>query len=188
MAYSSPTRKNPRVRMAEGVARRERVVRSPSTPFNLITKPYQIQPFMIMPVFPAEGLKNIMLQAQVWSDPLAVGMKNIGWWLEYYYFYVKWSDLPGYSETGQIGDNMARMMLEDVTVPDVDADGNAWTYCYPGATDYLLNCTMRVVDEWFRDEGENWDDFLLDGVPIAKIYGKGGGRCVPAPHLGRRLC
>lgn len=176
MAYSSPTKRNPTVRTSPGVESRERVTRSPSTPFNLITRPYQIQPFMIHPVWPAEGLKNIMLQSQIWSDPLASAMKNIGWWCEYYWFYVKWRDLAGYDTDGSIGHEMADMMLSNASLAGFqDADGNAWTYCYPGAVDFLLECTKRVVDEWFCDEGVNWDDNLLDGVPMAKIYGKGGG-------------
>jgi len=178
MGYSSPTTRNPRVRVADGVAARERVIRSPSIPFNLKTKPYQIQPIGIMPVFPAEGLKNIMLQAQVWSDPLATGMKNIGWWCEYYYFYVKWSDLRGYDNPGDIGSDLALMMTEDQDVdPHADADGEDWTYCYPGGVDFVKECTARVVDEYFRDEGETWSDAdkLLDDVPIAKIYGNRGG-------------
>lgn len=175
MAYSSPTKRNPYVSIAPGVSSRERVMRSPQMRFNLVTKPYQLQPFMIMPVFPAEGLKALMMQSQVWSDPLAVGMKNIGWWCEYFFFYVKWRDLAGYDTDGQIGKEMADMMLSDASLAAFqDADGNAWTYAYPGAVDFVLECTKRVVDEYFRDEGENWDDQLLDGVPLVKIYGKGG--------------
>jgi len=71
--------------------------------FNLVTKPYQLQPFMIMPVLPGETLQNMMLQSQVWSDPLASGMKNIGWWCEYFFFYVKWRDLAGWEPTAVSG-------------------------------------------------------------------------------------
>lgn len=177
MAYSSPTKRSPRAAIADGVASRERVVRSPSMRFNLKTLPYDIQPFAIMPVWPAEGLKNILLQSQVWSDPLASGMKNIGWWCEYYFFYVKWRDLAGYDTDGQIGKEMSDMMVSNASLAAFqDVDGNAWTYCYPGGVDFLFECSKRVVDEYFRDEGENWDDYLnAAGVPKAKIYGRGGG-------------
>lgn len=176
MAYSSPTKRDPHVQIARDVASRQRVLRAPQMRFNLITKPYQLQPFMIMPVFPGEGLKNILLQSQVWSDPLASGMKNIGWWCEYNFFYVKWRDLAGYDTDGQIGHEMADMMLSDASLSSFqDADGNAWTYCYPGGVDFLFEATKRVVDEYYRDEGENWDDQLLDNVPLVKIYSKGGG-------------
>jgi len=142
--------------------------------FNLVTKPYQLQPFMIMPVLPGETLQNMMLQSQVWSDPLASGMKNIGWWCEYFFFYVKWRDLAGWDTDGSIGHEMVDMMVSNASLAGFqDVDGNAWTYCYPGAVDFLLECTKRIVDEYFRDQGENWDDQLLDSVPLVKIYGRG---------------
>lgn len=172
MGYSSPTKRDPHVQMAADVAARERVTRAPSVPFNLITFPYDIQPIGIWPVFPGEGLKNVMFQSQVWSDPLASGMKNVGWWCEYMFFYVKWRDLAGWDTDGQIGHELPDMMLSNASLAGFqDADGNAWTYCYPGAVDFLFEATKRVVDEYFRDEGENWDDQLsAAGVPRAKIY------------------
>jgi hypothetical protein len=45
----------------------------------------------IAPVLPGETMKNLLLQARVVSDPI----KNplIGWWCEFYFFYVKHRDL-----------------------------------------------------------------------------------------------
>lgn len=174
MAYSSPTKTNVRVAPAPA-AKMPRVGRRPQHPFNVITKPYQIQPVMIAPVLPGETLKNLMLQSQVWSDPLASGMKNIGWWCEYHVFYVSHQHLAGWGPDGNgIAEQLAAMFVSNASLSAFqDADGNAWTYAYPGAVDYVLECTKRIVDEYFRDEGENWDDYLLDGVPLAKIYSKG---------------
>lgn len=174
MAYSSPTVRNPVVGVAPAIAGTRRKSRRPQHKFNLITKPFQLQPFMIAPVFPGESLKNLLLQSQVWSDPLATGMKNIGWWCEYYFFYVKHRDLAGWDSDGSIGHELVDMMISNASLSGFqDADGNAWTYCYPGAVDFLFECTKRVVDEYFRDQGENWDDQLLDTVPLVKIYGRG---------------
>lgn len=174
MAYSSPTKKDVRVSIAPAYKARGRKARRPQMRFNLVTKPFQLQPFMIMPVLPGETLQNMMLQSQVWSDPLASGMKNIGWWCEYFFFYVKWRDLAGWDTDGSIGHEMVDMMVSNASLAGFqDADGNAWTYAYPGAVDFLFEATKRVVDEYFRDEGENWDDQLLDSVPLVKIYGKG---------------
>lgn len=175
MAYSSPTKTNVRVAPAPA-ARLPRVGRRPQHPFNLITKPYQIQPFFIAPVLPGETLKNMMLQSQVWSDPLAAGMKNVGWWCEYNVFYVSHQHLRGWDDNGGTGlaQELADMFVSNGNLDSFrDMDGNAWSYCYPGAVDYVFECTKRIVDEYFRDEGENWDDQLLDGVPLAKIYSKG---------------
>lgn len=174
MAYSSPTKRDPQVQVAPAYASKSRISRRPQMKFNLITKPYQLQPFMIMPVLPGETLQHMMLQSQVWSDPLASGMKNIGWWCEYFFFYVKHRDLAGYDTDGSIGKELSDMMISNASLASFqDADGNAWTYAYPGAVDFLFECTKRVVDEYFRDEGENWDDQLLDSVPLVKIYGRG---------------
>jgi len=87
---------------------------------------------------------------------------------------VKHRDLAGWDTDTSIGKEMMDMMISNASLAGFqDADGNAWSYCYPGAVDYVLECTKRVVDEYFRDQGENWDDQLLDGVPLVKIYGKG---------------
>lgn len=174
MAYTSPTKTNVRVAAAPA-SRLPRVGRRPQHPFNVITKPYQIQPVGIMPVLPGETLKNIMLQAQVWSDPLAVGMKNIGWWCEYHVFYVAHQHLAGWdTSTTGIAYELADMFVSNGNLNAFqDADGNAWTYCYPGAVDFLLEGTKRVVEEYFRDEGEAWNVATLDGVPQAQIYSKG---------------
>lgn len=174
MAYSSPTVRSPKVMVAPAYQRQQRTSRRPQHRFNLITKPYQLQPFMIAPVLPGESLKNMMLQSQVWSDPLATGMKNIGWWCEYFFFYVKHRDLAGWDTDASIGHEMVDMMISNASLSAFqDADGNAWTYCFPGGVDFVLECTKRVVDEYFRDQDTKWDDFLLDGVPLVKIYGKG---------------
>ena len=76
--------------------------RRPSHPFQLKTRPWQIQPFCIAPVLPGETLKNLLLQSRVVSDPLKHPL--IGWWCEYYYFYVKHRDLAG-------RDDFTEMML-----------------------------------------------------------------------------
>jgi len=172
---ASPTARSPRVSLAEPYKRSPRVSRRPQHRFNLITKPYQLQPFMIAPVLPGETLKNLMLQSQVWSDPLAATMKNVGWWCEYNFFYVKHRDLEGYEvATDGLGKDLIDMFVSaESLAAHQDADGLAWTYCPPNGVDYVLSATKRCVEEYFRDEGEAWDEASLDGVPLVKIYGKG---------------
>ena len=67
-----------------------RVQRHPKHTFHLFTRPYQIQPFLIAPVLAGETMKNLLLQARVVTDP--VQNRLIGWWQEYYFFYVKARD------------------------------------------------------------------------------------------------
>lgn len=137
--------------IASAVAKAGRVNRNPEHSFNLRNIPYQIQPFCIAPVLPGETMKNALLQARAVTDPL----KNplIGWHLEYYVFYVKLRDLD-------IRDEVTEMLLSGTPLP-------AWqSPRHTGGGDDLLGnniptvnwarrCLDRVVEEYFRDEGEN---------------------------------
>ena len=80
-----------RVQLVQETARQTRTMRSPKHTFNLVTRPWQIQPFMIAPVLPGETLKSLTMQARVVTDP--VKSKLVGWWHETYFFYVKHRDL-----------------------------------------------------------------------------------------------
>ena len=175
----SPTIRSPRVGVSPAYERSNRVTRRPQHRFNLKTKPYQIQPLMIAPVLPGESLTNIMLQAQSWSDPLAAGvLRNIGWWKEYYFFYVKHRDLPGWER-----DELANQGLGSDLIDMIVNNGNLnahkeanivqWTYTPKGGVDYVKNALFRIVEEYFRDEGETAAAFHIDNVPIAQIYGRG---------------
>jgi len=172
---ASPTKRSPRVQMAAPYARQARGSRRPQHRFSLVTKPFEIQPFAIAPVLPGETLKMGMIQSQVWTDPLKT-LKNLGWWCEYHLFYVKHRDLMGYETTADgLGDAMVNMFLTNASLASfVDADGNIPTYCPPGGVDFTLSALRRIVEEYFRDEGEAWDVAKsTEGVPFAKIYGKG---------------
>lgn len=174
MVAGIPMERDARVTRGQALGRRQ--TRRPQHPFNLVTKPYQIQPCAIAPVLPGETLDHCLLQSQVWSDPLATGMKNIGWWCEYWGFYVRHSALSGWeANTGTgLGEKLIQMMtLNSSLAAFQNASGNAWSYCYPGAIDYVLECTKQCVGAFFRDEGEQWDVVLVDNVPLAQIYGAG---------------
>lgn len=132
-----------------------RAIRRPQHPFNIRHKPWVIQPFFIAPVLAGETLKNLTLSVRAVTDPI----KNrfIGWWLEHYIFYVKLSDLDIWE--GQL----ERMLLDPSWDPSgVDATTDRVTeYFEAGAGTGKLNfvraCHQRVVDEYFRDEGEAFD-------------------------------
>jgi len=168
------TKRDPRVKKADAYGMLRRTERRPQHPFSLIFRPYQLQPFMIAPVVPGETMKNLLMQARVVTDPLNPLTKLVGWWQETYFFYVKHRDL-GVPDTG-INAELQKMVLDpenaDMSAYE-DADGNAWTYCYPGGVDFLLECVKRITEEYFRDEGENWNTYTLDGVPQVAITGKG---------------
>ena len=139
----------------------KRIPRYPSHTFNVRHLPFQIQPFCIAPVLAGETLKNLNLQARVVTDP--VRNRLIGWWIEHYYFYVKLTDLADADD--------AKDMLMDMTASmTADATANVKYYHHSGVN-WLSRCVDRIVDEYFRDEGDALST-LIDGMYAAQINGK----------------
>ena len=167
------TTRDPKVRLAPALKGMRRQLRRPQHRYNLIMRPYQVQPFMIAPVLPGETMKNMLVQSRVLTDPLKPSLKLTGWWCEHFFFYVKHRDLP----SGTVRDKVTSLVLDPATDMSGLVTGAAvpWTYAYKGAIDWVAYCTQRVIEEYFRDPGENWNDagVLLDSVPIATIYGRG---------------
>jgi len=142
-------KRDPRVQIATPYAAMRRTTRSPRHTFNVNITPFVITPFMIAPVLPGETLTNLVLQNRVYSDPLK--HPNVGWWLEHFFFYVKHRDLDG-------RDDFAAMMLDPAR--DMSAYNSAadlFTYHAGGGINWLLLCYRRIVEEYFRDEGEAWN-------------------------------
>lgn len=139
-----------------------RNIRRPQHSFNIRYQPYQIQPFLIAPVLPGETMKNLLLQARVVSKPVRNPL--IGWWNEYYFFYVKHRDLPE-------RDEFVDMALDPSwTADNVDtASADVKTYFAGNGINWTQKCLDRVVETYFRHEGET--GATLDGMPIAAIGG-----------------
>lgn len=142
-----------------------RLPRRPKHNWQVRAEPYQIQPLCIAPVLPGETLKSATFQARVVSDPV----KNplIGWWTEYYWFYVKLRDLDG-------RDDFTTMLMDlDKDISAYHTASSTKMYHTSNATPDSINwtelCLKRVVEEYFRDEGETWDTQAIDGVPISQI-------------------
>ena len=131
------------------VPRSQRVARRPSHTFQLRTRPWEIVPIMIAPVLPGETMKNLLLQSRVVTDPI----KNplIGWWCEYYFFYVKHRDLH------ERADFEAMVTNPNWSIPvGVQGSNSTSYYQRAGGVAWLWLCTQRVVEEYFRYEGEAW--------------------------------
>lgn len=139
-----------------------KVTRKPRRPihtFNLASMPFQITPFFIAPVLPGETLKSLTFQSRTVTDPIKDPL--VGWWNEYYFFYVKHRDLT-------ISQDMQDLML----FPAKDMSGlhtsaKAATYHAANTVDYVQQCLNRVVAEFFRDEGNDHADFVVDDYPVA---------------------
>lgn len=146
-----------------------RQLRSPKYEFHLTgVRPWQIQPCMIAPVLPGETMKNAKLSARVVTDPLTERL--IGWWAEYYMFYVPLTSL--------IGDGVADDFREMFINPNKDMsaydDATAAKFFHVNGTaspaiNYVDRCNDVIVETFFRNQGENVADFALSGVPIAQL-------------------
>lgn len=150
--------------LLQDVPRVGRKPRRPIHQFNLKTQPMAIVPFMLAPVIPGETLKNLLMQSRVVTAPV----KNplIGWWKEYYFFYVKHSQMDG-------SDDFKAMMLDiehDLSAYIPGATNNKY-YIYDdnGGIDWVTQCLKIITEEYFRDEGEAWNNVTIDGYPAAAI-------------------
>ena len=150
------------VRVTAGVASRTgRVTRSPEHTFQVRAKPWVIQPIMIAPVLPGETFKNLLLQARVVSEPV----KNplIGWWVEYYFYYVPLRALAG-KETFE-----AMMLDAELNTASLNSVAKYATYHTANSPDYVQMCLDAIVDKDFRTTEDDHNDFLLGGMPLAAV-------------------
>lgn len=148
------------VQLVQAMPQQQRVNRNPVHTFQLRQRPWQIQPFMIAPVLPGETFKNALLQARVVTDPI----KNplIGWWTEYYFFYVKHRDLDA-------RDTLVNMVLSNASTASLQTAAQTETYHYASSIDWAQLCLKRVTEEYFRDQGEAWNVATLGNLPLASI-------------------
>lgn len=157
------------MQIVQALTQMRRTIRKPVHSFQLRTIPYTIQPFLLAPVLPGETLESLLLQARVVSDPVKHPL--IGWWNEYYIFYVKHRDL---TQRAKFTDMMVNPTWDASAAPDVTDTGTSLFHYYNGQAaqkfiNWSAHCLERVVDEFFRDEGEVSADHLIDGKPAAGI-------------------
>jgi len=165
----------------------KRVLRTPSHSFHLRQRPWQLQPCMIAPVLAGETLENLLMQSRVVSDPI----KNplIGWWLEYYYYFVPLRYISTFFQEnnigspGEIGSSqrsvIERMLLDfnspmdAVTYGSSSAKPTLYEYDANGETgnqvQWLNYITQLVAAYHFRDEGD--DPSTVDSLPLVKLAG-----------------
>lgn len=154
--------------------RMARAMRRPQHPFQLRTRPWTLNPFMIAPVLPGETMKSLTMQSRVVTQPVTNPL--IGWWTEYYWFYVKHRDLADREEFTQ-------MVLNPAWSDDnVDATAAVVNHYFHGAgIDWVDHCLKRVCNgdgsdaghvAYFREPGEAWNVATIDGLPLASITGR----------------
>lgn len=139
-----------------------RVSRRPVHRWNIRHQPWQIQPCLIAPVIPGETLKNAVLQARVVTDP--VKNRLIGWWHEYYLYYVPFRAMA-------IADDLTEMVVNPEWTPDaIDSNTPVANHYFYGrnSIDFVKHCLDAVVAYDFRKPNET-RTFEIGGLPIATI-------------------
>jgi hypothetical protein len=138
-----------------------RVMRRPQHPFSINSRPFEITPFMIAPVLPADTLTNLLMQSRVVSDPVVNPL--IGWWKEYYFFYVPLLSMVNSDNIdGEIYNSFDRSQIESMFIDedfDLTTSGAAGAnapavFVAKGTVDFVTPCLSTVTREFFRDEDD----------------------------------
>lgn len=136
-----------------------RKTRRPSHSFQVRYRPWQIQPFFIAPVWPGETMNNLLFQARTVTDPIINPL--IGWWNEYYFFYVKLRDLAD-------RDTLTNMIVTNASTAALNSAADTATY-HAGGINFVSKCLERITETVFRDEDETWNGNMIGSMPAAKI-------------------
>lgn len=143
----------------------ERVGRYPKHVFNTKEMVYQATPFMIAPVLPGETMKNLYFESRVVTDPVL--NSRIGWKKEYFFFYVRITDL--------MIDGIRDMFVDPTNTDLAGTLGSAGSsrlmFQAKGGIPYMNLALTRIVDTFFRDEGTVSADFVsaISGAPFVQI-------------------
>lgn len=134
--------------------------RNPQHRWRVDQKPWEIQPIFLAPVVPGETLKSATMQARVVTDP--VKARLVGWWAEYYVFYVKHRQMPDAA-------TFMAMMLDPTDVLATSA-ASVRDYYFGNGFNWAAQCMTAVVNKWFRKQGTVLGDHVIRTArPAARI-------------------
>lgn len=141
-----------------------RVGRYPRHVFQTREQAYTAQPFFIAPVLPGETMNNLYFESRVVTDPILNSI--IGWKKQYFFFYVKITDL--------LSDTIRDLFIDPTNTDLMATLGIASSsqdyYAGKGGINYTKLCLQKIVEHHFRDEGEAWDTYkIASDIPIVPI-------------------
>ena len=152
---------SPRSSLLSDSRSQKRKIRRPQHNFHIRTRPWCIQPTVIAPVLPGETMRNLLLQCRCVTDP--VDNPLIGWWHEHYFFYVKLRDLDA-------RDTFESMVLDpDFSTAALNEAASTDYYHGWNTINFAKLGLKRVVEEFFRAEGEAWNNVTIANLPVASI-------------------
>lgn len=129
----------------------ERHTRAPSHNFYVEADFWEIQPCAIAPVLPGETLSHMALQTRCVTP--TIKSRTVGWWLEYYTFYVRFRQLPSAA-------NLVAMQVDPTVILSPSAASPSTYYTGLGFN-FMLECLQVITQEWFRREGELWSSATI---------------------------
>lgn len=159
---------------ANAIKKQRRRQRRPQHPFAVKGRPFEIVPFMVAPVLPGETLESLLLQSRVVTDPIKHPL--IGWWHEFYYFYVPFRafDMNNNSIFSTSDDALALTQLMLDPTADISeyrataAADSVPYYSFKGGINFTYILLTVITQNYFRDEEEQtwdtgayWDDYPL---------------------------
>lgn len=148
------------VKTLQDVAPTDRVQRRPKHKWRINAQPYSIVPFMLAPVLPGETYLSSWTEAREVSMPVKSSI--IGWSSEFYMFYVRIRDLDN-------SDTLDDLFTEPTqTLTALHEAADAKYYHRANTVNYTRLSLKRVVETYFRDEGEAWNIATIDGYPAAQ--------------------
>lgn len=135
----------------------DRHTRAPSHNFYVEQDFWEIQPVAIAPVLPGETLSHMALQARCVTPNIK--SRTVGWWCEFYTFYVRFRQLPNAASF------VAMQVDPSVTVSPSAALPS--TYYAGVGVNYMWECLQVITQEWFRREGELWSSATIRANRLA---------------------
>lgn len=148
--------------LARPQARNRSKIRVPSVNYHLKQRPWQIQPFCILPVLPGESLRKTMWVDTAVSDPIA--NRLLGWWCETKLFYIRVRDcIPG-----------QEAVLKDMFLnPEANlaalysaADPK---YFHNYGVNWCKNAVTQIVENYYRADDEAPSEYVIDGLFAATV-------------------
>ena len=112
-----------------------------------------ITPFFAAPVLAGETMKNLQWQSRVVTMPIKGPIT--GWWLEYYFFYVKLRD----TDQREAIEEMLLNINADNSALKTGVNSHPWMET-AGTIPWVRMCMKRIVEEYYRDEDETGEDLL----------------------------
>lgn len=137
-------------------------IRVPTINYELKNRPWQIQPFAIIPMLPGDTLRKVLWTDTAVSDPI----KNrlLGWWCETKFFYVRVRDcIPDQSET------LKNMFLDPEANLSALYSAADPKYYHAYGMNWLKHAVTQIVEHYYRADDEAPSDAQIDGLYASTV-------------------